>query len=107
MQNLSKMMKKLDDMKKAFDFIEKKEIKENARRNKISSKKTPKRTRAECIDSGDWMKMTDWEKTEGQIAFSESELIQTFFGSIEDFVCWYNLERGKEYLGFKSEVVSI
>jgi len=51
------------------------------------------RTRIDCISDGSWNSLSDWEKTEGLIEFSENEYESKDFGSIEAFICWYHRER--------------
>lgn len=51
------------------------------------------RTRIDCIHDGSWNSLSDWEKTQALIEFSEGKYENKHFGSIEAFICWYHRER--------------
>jgi len=53
------------------------------------------RTRMDCISDGSWNSLSDWDKTEGLLEFSENNYESNDFGSIEAFICWYHRERLK------------
>jgi hypothetical protein len=55
-----------------------------------------KRSREDVIYSGDWSKLTGWEKTLGMIDFSEGDFDIDCFGSFEDFIVWNHFNKINE-----------